>query len=347
MSGNPDPSAGSGQAVGTRLVADGRRYHGGVNATSRRQFLALLGATGLSAAVAHDGFAALLPPSSPTPGHAQEPFTFLFLTDTHLQPELNGVIGTDMAFKKARTLKADFAINGGDHVFDALGVPKQRAVTLFALYDTTEQDLGLKLYHTIGNHDVCGIYPASGIAEDDPLYGKKLFEQQFGKLYYSFDHKGHHFVVLDSIGITADRAYEGRVDAEQLKWLAADLAALRAGTPVIVSAHIPLVTSFLSYMPEMPVPPPHHGLSVANASQVLDVFAGHNVIGVLQGHTHVNETVLWKDVPYITSGAVCGNWWHGTRLGTPEGFTVVTVANGKMTTRYETYGFKSVAPQNT
>jgi 3',5'-cyclic-AMP phosphodiesterase len=114
-----------------------------------------------------------------------------------------------------------------------------------------------------------------------------------------------------------------------------------------VSVHIPLVTSFLSYVPETPVPPPHHGLSVANANEVLDVFAGHNVIGVLQGHTHVNEMVLWKGVPYVTSGAICGNWWHGTRLGTPEGFTVVSVANGKMTTRYETYGFKSVAPQNT
>jgi 3',5'-cyclic-AMP phosphodiesterase len=44
---------------------------------------------------------------------------------------------------------------------------------------------------------------------------------------------------------------------------------------------------------------------------------------------------------------VCGNWWHGTRLGTPEGFTVVTVANGKLTTRYETTGFKTIAPQNT
>ena len=80
---------------------------------------------------------------------------------------------------------------------------------------------------------------------------------------------------------------------------------------------------------------------------MLDLLAGHNVLGVLQGHTHVNETVIWKGVPYLTSGAVCGNWWHGTRLGTPEGFTVVTVANGKMTTQYETYGFKSVAPQNT
>ena len=118
-------------------------------------------------------------------------------------------------------------------------------------------------------------------------------------------------------------------------------------TPVIVSVHIPLVTGFLAYMPEMPVPPPHHSLSVANANEVLDLFTGHNVLGVLQGHTHVNETVIWKGVPYITSGAICGNWWKGTHLGTPEGFTVVTVANGKLTTRYETYGFKSVAPQNT
>jgi hypothetical protein len=34
-------------------------------------------------------------------------------------------------------------------------------------------------------------------------------------------------------------------------------------------------------------------------------------------------------------------------MGTPEGFTVVNVANGRMTTRYETYGFKAVAPDNT
>jgi Icc protein len=303
----------------------------------------MLGATGLSAAVAPS----LLAASAPAGGPAPEPFTFLFVTDAHLQPELNGVVGTDMAFKKARAVKADFAINGGDHVFDALAVPKQRALTLFDLYDKTEQDLGVKVYHTVGNHDVLGIYPASGIAQDDPLYGKKLFEQRFGKLYYSFDHKGHHFIVLDSIGITPDRAYEGRIDAAQLQWLTADLAALAPGTPVIVSVHIPLVTAIEAYLPEPTAAPAHHGLSVANAKQVLDLFAGHNVLGVLQGHTHVNEVVQWKGVPYITSGAVCGNWWHGTRLGTPEGFTVVTVADNKLTTHYEPSGFQSVAPQNT
>jgi len=88
-------------------------------------------------------------------------------------------------------------------------------------------------------------------------------------------------------------------------------------------------------------------LSIDNSEQVIAIFNQHNVIGVLQGHTHIWETVTWHGVPYTTGGAISGNWWKGTRLGTPEGFTVVQVANGKMTTRYETYGFQSVAPENT
>jgi hypothetical protein len=88
-------------------------------------------------------------------------------------------------------------------------------------------------------------------------------------------------------------------------------------------------------------------MSVANADEVIRLFEGHNVLGVLQGHTHINERVEWHGVPYITSGAVSGNWWQGTRMGTPEGFTVVTVADGRLTTRYETYGFKAVDPHNT
>jgi Icc protein len=313
-------------------------------ALDRRRFLSLLGTASLSAAL----------PSVALAAPSTEPFTFLFLTDSHLQPELDAAKGTAMAFRRARTVRADFAIQGGDHVFDSLAVSKQRALSLFDLYGKTEQDLGMKLHHTIGNHDVLGVYPASGMSPADPLYGKKLFEERFGKTYYSFDHKGHHFIVLDSIGITADRAYEGRVDDAQLKWLAADLSAVAVGTPIIVSVHIPLVTAFSSYVPEPPAPAPgapstasHHGLSVANSSAVIDLFTGHNVLGVLQGHTHINERVEWRGVPYITSGAICGNWWHGTRLGTPEGFTVVTVANNRLTTRYETYGFQSVAPQNT
>jgi 3',5'-cyclic-AMP phosphodiesterase len=302
---------------------------------NRREFLKTAGAAGLYG---------LLPKAQAA---KTQDFTFLFITDTHLQPELNAAMGCDQAFHKARTIKSDFVIQGGDHVFDSLAVSRERASSLFDLYGKTEQDLGLKVYHTLGNHDCFGVLPASGVGESDPLYGKKMFGDRFGKTYYSFDHKGVHFVVLDSIGITGDRAYEGRVEAEQIAWLKSDLAALTPLTPIIVSVHIPLVTAFDSYVAPPQTAPAHHGLSVANAYEVISLFDGHNVLGVLQGHTHINERVVWKGVPYITSGAVSGNWWHGTRMGTPEGFTVVSVEQGKLSTRYETYGFKTVAPQNT
>jgi hypothetical protein len=301
----------------------------------RRQFFALMGATAA---------ASVLPNALAAPAPA-ESFTFLFLTDTHTQPELDATHGTELAMKRARGIPADFAIQGGDHVFDALGVTKQRAVQLFDLYAKTEQDLGMKVHHTLGNHDCFGVYTASGVPTTDPEYGKKMFAERFGPTYYSFDHKGHHFMVLDSIGITPDRFYEARMDDDQLAWLAKDLAAQPAGTPIIVTTHIPLVTAVPSYTP--PAPQAAHGNGFVNGPAAIKLFEGHNVLGVLQGHTHVNEEVIWHGVPYMTSGAVCGNWWHGTRLGTPEGFTVVTVAGGKLSTRYETTGFQSVAPQNT
>jgi 3',5'-cyclic AMP phosphodiesterase CpdA len=306
---------------------------------SRREFLALSAAAGVSA---------VLPLRlGAQSGKKPEDFSFLFITDCHLQPELNAAGGCHQAFTHAGTISADFVIQGGDHVFDALGVGRPRAVSLMDLYTRTEQDLGLKVHHTIGNHDCFGVYPASGVSPTDPMYGKKYYEDYFGKLFYSFDHKGVHFIVLDSIGITGDRAYEGRVDAAQLAWLADDLKALPAAMPIVISIHIPLVTAFDSYGPPPAKPSAHHGLSVANAYEVIALFEGHNVLGVLQGHTHINEIVIWRGVPYITSGAVSGNWWHGTRLGTPEGFTVVNISNGKLTTRYETYGFHTVDPQKT
>ena len=304
----------------------------------RRRFLTLAAAS--LAASALPAFAA------PAPA-----FTFLFFTDAHLEPELNGVLGTGLAFREGQAIKADFAINGGDHVFDANQVSRDRALQLYDLFGKTEQDLGLKVHHTLGNHDVFAVNPKNPVSPADPLYGKRLYEERFGKTFYSFDHKGCHFIVLDTIMIdppgAPSRTYQGRVDPAQLQWLAADLAAQPAGTPILVVTHYPLVTAMPQYEAPTPSPDPRHFLSLINSNEVLNLFPGHNIIGVLQGHTHVNEQVLWKGVPYITSGAVCGNWWQGTRMGTPEGFTVCTVANGKLTTRYQPSGFKTIDPHNT
>ena len=206
-----------------------------------------------------------------------------------------------------------------------------------------------------GNHDVFGRDPASNVEPSDPLYGKKAFEQRFNtKTYRSFDRSGYHFILLDSIQITPQRDFTALVDDGQLAWLKQDLASTPAGTPIVIAIHVPLVSAAPQYTPPSDKAAKAlayeaatglHGFLLGNARQVTELFEGHNVIAVLQGHTHINETVYWRNTPYITSGAVCGNWWHGARWGTPEGFTVVELAGGTARWRYETYGWKSAAPE--
>jgi hypothetical protein len=141
------------------------------------------------------------------------------------------------------------------------------------------------------------------------------------------------------------------VDDAQIVWLKKDLEKIPAGTPIVVSAHIPLVSGMRSYlppnMPKIPVLGPEHPqLIVSNSYEVMHELERHNTLAVFQGHIHVNEAISYHGIQYLSSGAVCGNWWHGSFLGTPEGYTVVSLRAGKLDWRYETTGFKSVAPQN-
>jgi 3',5'-cyclic-AMP phosphodiesterase len=305
----------------------------------RRKFLQLAGLTG-AAAIARPAL------SWPTAAAAPGALDFVFFTDTHIEPELDAPHGCDMCFHKIAGLKPEFAIMGGDHVYDVLGVGGKRADLVFNLYKKTEQILQMPIYHTIGNHDAFGVLTKSGVTPRDPQYGKKMYQERMGKTYYSFDRKGYHFVVLDSIQPTEDRLWEARVDEQQLGWLADDLKVAGTQAPIILVIHVPLVTAFATYAERIAANQKYNTLTVANAPQVLAKFQGYNVIAVLQGHTHVTELVERQNTKFITSGAVCGNWWHGPRMGVPEGFMVVSLRDGKISTRYETYGFQSVDPRD-
>lgn len=309
---------------------------------NRREFLKTLATSAAALTIApHSTLLGATPPET-TPGSLD----FVFFTDTHIQPELDAAHGCSMAFQKIAAMKPDFAIHGGDLVFDAMAVPRTRADMLFDLYKKTESQLNVPLYHAIGNHDVYGILTKSGAQPNDPFYAKKMFEDKIGaRTYSSFDRQGYHFILLDSIFPTPDRQWEGRVDPTQLKWLAKDLNAVPAATPIIVICHVPLVTGFLGYSPKPEGRQKYNTYSVENSPDVVALFENHKVIAVLQGHLHVNEAVHYKNCDFLTSGAVCGNWWHGTRMGFPEGFTKVSLRAGTLTTTYETYGFKSVDPR--
>jgi Icc protein len=265
-------------------------------------------------------------------------FSFVHFTDVHIQPELHADTGSRKCITKINSLKPDFAICGGDLVYDVCAVTYPRAKQVFDLYAETVKPLNMPVHTIIGNHDVYGISTNGGVAPTDPLYGKRMFEDRIGQRYSSFDYKGWHFVLLDSIatGIPG-REFVGFVDEEQLVWLRTDLARMKPGSHLVVVTHIPLVSSVLQLVAD-----PGRAADiylVTNARDVLEVLWPFRPKMVLQGHTHIRETVTYKGCQFITSGAVCGNWWKGARDGHPEGFAVVTVRGNEIQWRYETYGF--------
>ena len=269
----------------------------------------------------------------------REKFQFIHFTDTHIQPELKADQGCRQAFSRINETGGDFCLSGGDLVFDVFEQGPTRAKKLFDLYAGARKSLRMPVHTVPGNHDVYGIANQSGVAASDPLYGKKLFEDRIGPRYSAFAHKGWQFVLLDSVFVTPEKKYIGRIDDEQLDWLRSTLARVPKGTPIVAMTHIPLLSSAMQIMAEPSAD--SAPILVTNAKDVLQAFAGHQLRAVLQGHTHIRETVLYNGCQFITSGAVSGNWWKGERLGHPEGYGVVSVDGDTLTWRYETYGWQA------
>ena len=200
-------------------------------------------------------------------------FRFVHFTDPHIQPERKAAEGTRKAFEAINRVKPDFCLAGGDLVFDIFERSHDRAKALFDLYGEAARGLRPKVYSVPGNHDVFGISNKSGVASTDPMYGKKMFEDRVGARYSSFTHKGWHFILLDSIGITPERSYIGLIDEEQMDWLRGDLEKTGRRTPIAVLTHIPLATGFGQFVGAAAAS--LKSIQVTNAKQVLDLFEGY------------------------------------------------------------------------
>lgn len=75
---------------------------------------------------------------------------------------------------------------------------------------------------------------------------------------------------------------------------------------------------------------------------MLRILRDHAVLAVLQAHSHVYERIEVDGISFITTGAVAGADWHGSFLGTPKGYTDITISGRKVESRYRTCGFTSV-----
>jgi 3',5'-cyclic AMP phosphodiesterase CpdA len=118
----------------------------------------------------------------------------------------------------------------------------------------------------------------------------------FGQPTYSFDHKGVHFVVLNSVvekdfwtarGMTPmqrmqtvaglDNGIQSRFEVgdEQRKWLQSDLAKVPKTTPLIVFSHSPLYKYYRNW-----------NFWTDDADQVQAILKPYNRVTVIHGHTH-------------------------------------------------------------
>jgi hypothetical protein len=226
-------------------------------------------------------------------------WSFAHLSDTHVQPE--NVERTRRALALARERGVDFALVSGDLVKDSLRVGEPRARSLFTLYRDETAKAPFPVHSAMGNHDVFGIERAkSGVAADNPSYGKALFEEFLGPRYHAFNHGGVHFIVLDTIGV-ADTLYYGFLDPEQLAWIGREIALLPPEMPIVTLCHIPLRNGGISadeFGAETMVVDGVGGLRhlVRNASALTKVLAGHRWSLALQGHFHTAERLRqWDD----------------------------------------------------
>jgi len=260
-------------------------------------------------------------------------FSFAFLTDAHLNRSNNGNgdQGLKMALEDVKSKGADFVIFGGDNTdVDALKPEDEATVdSLMARFKTITEGSGLKTYYTIGNHD--RFYTLNGQLDKD---GFGMFIKHFGETTYSFNYKGVHFIVLNSVQRDDSNTY--LVNEDQFKWLQADLDTTGKETPIVVSTHVPFQSLYY---------PAVEGriLSIDmldNFKQVWDLLLDYNIQIVLQGHQHLHEELFVKDTWFLTGGAVSASWWGGEFHRTQEGYLLVKVdADKKFTWDYIDYGW--------
>ena len=270
-----------------------------------------------------------------------EVFRFAFLTDIHVQPEKGAADGFRLVVEKVNELAPDFVVTGGDLIMDALAVTEGRADSLYSLYNEIAEGFNMPVYNSMGNHEVFGIDKRSGIDPSHPLYGEKMYEEKIGDRFYSFNHKGWRFYIIDSVDDNGEGGYFGQVDSAQMAWLNEDLQQVNPSTPLVVVTHIPLIT-VISQMRHGPTAANTPGIVVTNARDVLDIFLGHNLALVLQGHLHFLEEISAMGTRFITGGAVCASWWNGPRNGMEEGFVMVEVKGNEFTWEYIDYGWEVV-----
>jgi len=156
---------------------------------------------------------------------AADPCRFVVMGDNRPQWSDTDMVtpsaGYQRSVKEVNLLQPEFVIILGDLIHgytNAAAVEKQ-----WDAFDAQTKQFEMPVYLVVGNHDVFS------------KQTEQIYQRRYGKLWYSFEAKDCHFIVLDS----EDQADSTRIVGAQLEWLKADLAAAKRKR-IFVFIHQPL-----------------------------------------------------------------------------------------------------------
>jgi Icc protein len=266
--------------------------------TNRRNFLQKAGA-GLAAGMLQMSMVRL------SFADQAEDFTFAYISDAHIQ-QIKGAEfvrnwdrGLLRAVAETNLLepKPDFVVFGGD--LAQLGTKEEldHGADILA-------GLKYKTYVVMGEHDY---YLDLG----------EYWSALYGPQYYSFDHKGVHFVVLNSIltydewtfdrwptaeqrmnemaGLDNPNGSPFMVGNKQLKWLKKDLGRVANDTPVVVFSHSPLQKIYKGW-----------NFWTEEAEQIQSLLKPFKSANVIYGHVH---QIQYNQIENIAFTSVMSTAW--------------------------------------
>jgi 3',5'-cyclic AMP phosphodiesterase CpdA len=191
---------------------------------------------------------------------------FVQISDTHIgfnkdaNPDVNGTLSRTIDLVNGMARQPALIIHTGDITHLSKPAEFDTAQQLFSRLRTTEM-------HTVpGEHDTTD--------ETVTEYFNRFGKASNNKGYYSFDHAGVHFVALINV-LQFKPGGLGTLGTEQLAWVAADLKARSASTPIVVFAHMPLWTIYEPW-----------GWGTGDADQLMTHLRRFGSVTVLNGHIH-------------------------------------------------------------
>lgn len=201
------------------------------------------------------------PAKSPRTGSE---FSFVQISDSHIgfnKAANQDVTGTlKIAIDRINGLPGehDLLLHTGDISHSS------RAAEFDAAQQIVKGAKASEVFYVPGEHDTA--------SDDGALYLERFGKGTMGSGWYSFTHKGVHFV-----GLNNSRQIDkmGMLGADQLAWLKKDLAGLAASTPIVVFAHIPL---WMIY--------PEWGWGTQDGAEALSYLKRFGSVTVLNGHIH-------------------------------------------------------------